>query len=138
MGDNTELNLDTSSIRQREGTTTSSLTDRNQLPVFSDAFKDVVEQREGNALAQEESINKQIFMDDIQNIENVDVRSRMFMDTQSEIVIRNDVTHNSVQSFVEIISAVVMAGIMMAVMIAYYGKKRKGEKHAYNHNKKRQ
>ncbi len=137
MEDNSQLNLDTSSIKQREGSTTSSLTDRNKIPVFSDAFQEVLTQREEENQAMDQSVMEHIFTDGLQGIEDSDIRDRMFLNAESEIVIRNDITQSSVQSLAEVLSAFIMAGILIAVIVAYYGKRRKGERHAYINNKKR-
>ena len=119
------LELDTSSIKERAGSTTSSLTDINQIPVFSDSFEESVEEKAAREKEWNEIILNQVFGEKSEDITGEDVRSRMFLQTDAEWIVRNDAAADAVSSLLQISGGLIAAGIMIAGMIWLYGRKGK-------------
>lgn len=126
--EDTTLNLDTASIKDRTGFTSSSLTDINQIPVFSDAFEENFENKKAKDEDRDEMLINQVFFDDATGVFKEDICSQLFLQTDSEIIIRNDNIGGSAQSFMEIAAGLCMAGIFVAVIVLFYGRKGKGKR----------
>lgn len=126
------LELDTSSIKERTGFTTSSLTDINQIPAFSDAFEENFEEKKAKDEDRNEMLIKQVFYEDAISVSKEDICSQLFLQTDSEMIIRNDNTGSPTQSLVEMVAGLGMAGVFLAVIVVFYRRKGKGKRNVNN------
>ncbi|MBO5209681.1 MAG: hypothetical protein J6B68_10110 [Lachnospiraceae bacterium] len=129
MEEDTNLNLDTESIRARGGIN-SSLTDMNQIPVFTDEFEDQI-----SIVSQEEYLAGQklhgtIFGEQIILEEDSDVLDQMFQDETQELIIRNEQVESGEQTYYT------WAGILLVILgiaaVAYMRGKRGTKKNDAN------
>lgn len=88
MGDKKDLELNTDSIAKRSGVR-SSLTDINQLPIFTDEFEEHKASME-NAVAEEElTLRNAIFGIQVRQEDAIELTNKLFMDNAQESIIRN-------------------------------------------------
>lgn len=137
LQENANLELDTSAVRERTGVTTSSLTDRNHIPVFSDEFERNVEKTSTSNKDREDMLVNQVFGEQTAGIIESDIRNQLFLQTNTGLVIRDENAADSAQSLVEITAGLVMAGIFIAAMAMFYGRKGKGKQNVNNQHAER-
>ena len=87
--DNTNLQLNTDSIRDRAGVR-SSLTDINQIFVFTDIFIEKKETVEKEQQAAKEELYGTVFIEPIGNEEETEITDFIFLDHTEELLIRNE------------------------------------------------
>lgn len=123
MEDNTKLDLNADSVKDRTGVR-SSLTDINQIFVFTNDFKNKKEQTDQEYLAEQKALKSRIFEMQFMN-ENNDVIGQLFQTTGQETIIRNEQTMAGASSFSSILG---LAGILAVFTIGtmyLFGKKGK-------------
>lgn len=121
MEDNTNLNLDTESIRARGGIN-SSLTDMNEIPVFTDEFEDRISMVNQEEYLSGQELQGTIFGNQIVLEEGTGILDQMFLDGTEELIIRNEQAEAGEQTYYT------WAGIMLILMAAVtcvymYGKR---------------
>lgn len=119
------LKLDTSSVKERTTAASSSLTDINQIPVFSDSFEESVEEKKAREKDRNEMIADQVFGEGVADAVGEDIRSQMFLQTSSTGIVRNDAAASTVPQFLQIPGVFIAAGLLLAGMIWLYGRKGK-------------
>lgn len=121
MEDNTNLNLDTESIRARGGIN-SSLTDMNQIPIFTDEFEKQISIVNQEEYLVDQKLHGAIFGEQIVFEENTGILDQMFRYETQELIIRNEQAEAGEQTYYT------WAGIMLILMAAVtcvymYGKR---------------
>lgn len=112
MEDNTKLDLDADSVKDRTGVR-SSLTDINQIFVFTNDFKNKKEKADQEYLAEQKALKTQMFNMQLMN-ENDDVTGQMFLTTGQETIVRNEQTMTGTSAASSIFG---LAGILAVFMI---------------------
>lgn len=87
--DKTDLLLDTDSVRDRVGVR-SSLTDINQINVFSDIFIKKKETVEKERQAAKEKLYGTVFVETLGNEAETEITDLIFLDNTEELLIRNE------------------------------------------------
>lgn len=123
--DNTNLRLDTDSVRDRAGVR-SSLTDINQIFVFTDIFikkKETVEKEQQTA---KEELYGTVFVEPLGNEAETEITDLIFLENTEELLIRNEqeIVESQSWSFIWILPVMV---IMFAAAL-FYKNNRKGKK----------
>lgn len=87
--DKANLLLDTDSVRDRAGVR-SSLTDINQINVFSDIFIKKKETVEKEQQAAKEELYGKVFIETLGNDTETEITDLIFLDNTEELLIRNE------------------------------------------------
>lgn len=129
MEDNTvnqeeKLDLNTESIKERTGTY-SSLTDLNQIPVFSDFFKERKEMTRQEEQAAEQALSESVFYLPVVEKEKNDISEKMFMSTDAEMVIRNTADAADKMQYGTTIAGILAIAVLVAALWIY---RKKGNK----------
>lgn len=123
--DNANLQLNTDSVRDRVGVR-SSLTDINQIFVFTDAFINRKETVEKERQAAKEELSGTVFVKQLGNEAETEITDLIFLENTEELLIRNEqetVESNSWSAIWFLPAAV----IVFAAALFYKGN-RKGKK----------
>ena len=123
--DNTNLQLDTDSIRDRAGVR-SSLTDINQIFVFTDTFIEQKEKVKKEQQAAKEELCGAVFVKPLGNEAETEITDLIFLENTEELLIRNEQEIAESQSWSLIWILPIMV-IMLAAALLYKGN-RKGKK----------
>lgn len=87
--EDTKLELDTDSVRGRMGIR-SSLTDMNQIFVFSDEFQERKEEVDQAYQAEQETLNAMVFDRQISYEDKNDMAGNLFLSNTEELIVRNE------------------------------------------------
>lgn len=123
--DNTNLQLNTDSIRDRAGVR-SSLTDINQIFVFTDIFIEKKETVEKEQRAAKEELYGTVFIEPIGNEEKTEITDLIFLENTEELLIRNEQEIVESQSW-PLVWILPILVIMFAAAL-FYKSNRKGKK----------
>lgn len=123
--DNTNLHLDTDSVRDRTGVR-SSLTDINQIFVFTDAFIEQKEAVKKEQQAAKEKLYSTVFVKLFGNEAETKITDLMFLENTEELLIRNEqeIVENQSWTLIWILPITV---IMFAAAL-FYKSSMKGKK----------
>lgn len=124
---NVNLKLDTDSVRERTGVR-SSLTDINQVFVFTDTFKERKEAVEREQKTAEENLRGTVFAKAFEGGESADITDLMFMESTEELLIRNEQEAADKNSWTPawLVVAAILIGACAAAFVCK--KNRKGKK----------
>lgn len=123
--DNTNLQLNTDSVRDRVGVR-SSLTDINQIFVFTDVFinrKETVEKEQQEA---KEELNGTVFVKPFENEAETEITDLIFLENTEELLIRNEQEMVESQSW-SLVWILPLTVILFVAALFYKGNK-KGKK----------
>lgn len=124
MEDNVELKLDTDSVRERTGVR-SSLTDINQIFVFTNAFEERKEAVENARRTANEELRDTVFAERFQYEDSADITDLMFMESTEELLIRNEQERTQDLTWSGI--WFLPAAVLLCVTALIYMRKRKGK-----------
>lgn len=113
MEEDTNLKLNTDSVRERTGVR-SSLTDMNEIYVFTDDFEEKKQESDKETQDAEITLHNKVFNYQIE-YESVDITASLFLENTGEPIIRNG------QSTEEIKSISAFTGMLAAVVILVIG-----------------
>ncbi|MCH5258796.1 MAG: hypothetical protein J1F18_03530 [Lachnospiraceae bacterium] len=91
MEEKKDLELNTDSIAGRSGVR-SSLTDINQLQIFSDEFEERKANVDNVAAEEELALRNTVFGLQIRQTDNIELTDKLFSNNTSELIIRNEQT----------------------------------------------
>lgn len=125
--DNVNLKLDTDSVRERTGVR-SSLTDINQIFVFTNVFEERKEAVEKAQKTVEEDLRDTVFVEAFENGESADITNFMFLESTEELLIRNEqeIAENNMRPVIWLLSAAILICALASAFV--YRKNRKGNK----------
>ncbi len=129
MEENTNLDLNTDAIRERSGIR-SSLTDMNEIPVFSDLFQEKKEQAGRAQAAEKEALSGIVFEGQVIAAQGDVISEKLFLTRDESLVIRND-TAGYEQTAYEV-GAVLMFVAVLAAGVFFLFRKRGGKKNDVN------
>lgn len=122
--DNGDLKLDTDSVRERTGVR-SSLTDINQIFVFTNEFEKQKKAVESARESAEEELRDTVFAEQFQYEGSTDITDFMFLESTEELLIRNEqeMTQNPSRPVIWLLPA----AVLVCVTAFIYMRKRKGK-----------
>lgn len=123
--DNTNLQLNTDSVRDRVGVR-SSLTDINQIFVFTDVFinrKETVEKEQQEA---KEELNGTVFVKPFGNEAETEITDLIFLENTEELLIRNE--QEMVESQSWSLVWILPLTVILFVAALFYKGNRKGKR----------
>ncbi len=126
MEENANLELDTSSVNSRNGVR-SSLTDLNEVYVFTDEFQEQKEIVTQEKIKQESEMMKKMFGDMMISGEEEGVITKLFSGKEEALIVRNEQTVESGHSFWAQAGGLLLIIIVFAVGTAMMFKE-KGKK----------
>lgn len=122
MDENSNLHLETESIKDRIGVR-SSLTDINQIAVFTDEFETRVEEKELREQKDKEALNAQVFVNKLLAVENNGIIDQLFITKTEELIIRNEQQDTADIIFPTVISGMVMLAAFVFGVFCFFGTK---------------
>lgn len=123
--EDTKLELDTDSVRGRTETR-SSLTDINQIFVFSDEFQNRKEEVDQAYQAEQETLNAKVFDQQISYDDKNDIAGNLFLSNTEELIVRNEQEASYSKSVYQVL---VLPGILLVFILGtVYLFGRKGKK----------
>lgn len=123
--EDTNLELDTDSVRGRMETR-SSLTDLNQIYVFSDEFQDRKEEVDQAYRAEQETLSAKVFDQQISYDDKNDIAGNLFLSNTEELIVRNEQETPDSKSVYQVM---VLPGILLVFILGtVYLFGRKGKK----------
>lgn len=124
MDENSNLKLETESIKERIGVR-SSLTDINQISVFTDAFEVLIEEKELREQKDKQELNAQMFVEELLNTDKNGIIGNLFMTKTEELIIRNE--QQEVDDFKSptMISSLIMVAAFVFGIVCFWGAKGK-------------
>ncbi len=123
--EDTNLELDTDSVRGRMEIR-SSLTDINQIYVFSDEFQDRKEEVEQAYQAEQEILSAKVFDQQISYDDKNDIAGNLFLSNTEELIVRNEQETPDSKSVYQVM---ILTGILLVFILGtMYLFGRKGKK----------
>ena len=123
--EDTNLELDTDSVRGRMETR-SSLTDMNQIYVFSDEFQDRKEEVDQAYRAKQEILSAKVFDQQISYDDKNDIAGNLFLSNTEELIVRNEQETPDSKSVYQVM---ILPGILLVFILGtVYLFGRKGKK----------
>lgn len=122
--DNSNLQLDTGSVRDRSGVR-SSLTDINQIDVFTDVFtekKEVIEKERQTAM---QELHGTVFIEPLNGQAETELTDLIFLDSTEELLIRNE--QETVESRSGAFLWILPIMIILFTVSLFYQSSRKGK-----------
>lgn len=126
MSDNSYLDLDTESISGRIGVR-SSLTDINQVFVFTDKFEDKMGQIAIEEQHKQQILDETIFSEDVMAVVDTSIIDRLFVSDIEELIIRNGKENTTDHMFPTIAGMLIMAVLLVLSIRGLFGTKGKQE-----------
>lgn len=124
IDDNSNLQLDTDSVRDRVGVR-SSLTDINQIFVFTDTFTKEKESVEEELQAAEEELHGTVFVETIGKEAETELTDLIFMENTEELLIRKE--KETAESRSWSLLWIFSATLILFAAAFYYKSSRKGK-----------
>ena len=123
--EDTNLELDTDSVRGRMEIR-SSLTDINQIYVFSDEFQDRKEEVDQAYRAEQEILSAKVFDQQISYDDKNDIAGNLFLSNTEELIVRNEQETPDSKSVYQVM---ILPGILLVFILGtVYLFGRKGKK----------
>lgn len=123
--EDTNLELDTDSVRGRMEIR-SSLTDMNQIYVFSDEFQDRKEEVDQAYRAEQEILSAKVFDQQISYDDKNDIAGNLFLSNTEELIVRNEQETPDSKSVYQVM---ILPGILLVFILGtVYLFGRKGKK----------
>lgn len=131
MSDNTYLDLDTESIIGRIGVR-SSLTDINQVSVFTDKFEEKMGQVSMEGQQKQQMLDETIFLEDVMAVVDTSIIDRLFVSDIGELIIRNEKENTTDHMFPVVAGMLIMAVLLVLSIRSLFGTKGK-QRNDVNH-----
>lgn len=121
--ENEELDLDVDSIWERQDFTTSSVAYLNEVPVFSNSFKENKLLQENYENETQKNVLNQMFGENQIIVWENDVRIYLFDEKKEELIIHNQVSQYEVKPLYESLIILAIIGVFTICTVWLYGKK---------------